>query len=98
MNDEITGLVHEDVDIKLFFENGFGISIVRHGYSFGNLLGEGLFEIAVLRGDKNDWDITYSTPITDDVVGYLNLTEVQHIVGRVVLLEQRVVVVERTFD
>jgi hypothetical protein len=94
MYDELTGLAHKRVDIKLFFENGFGVSIVRHSHSYGGA--DGLFEVAVLRGAEHNWDITYSTPITDDVVGYLSLKEVQHIVGRVVLLEQRVV--ERTFD
>ena len=49
------------------FDNGYGVSVVRHRYSYGN--GLNLFELAII--DKSG-EITYSTPITDDVLGYLN--------------------------
>ena len=59
-----------DVHTKLFFENGYGVSIVRHSGSYGNR--QGLFELAVLRGTAGDWDIAYDTPITGDVMGWLD--------------------------
>jgi hypothetical protein len=51
---------------RIMFENGFGASIVKHKYSYGGK--DGLYEIAIL---DNDGEITYTTPITDDVLGYL---------------------------
>ena len=53
------------------FDNGYGVSVVRHRYSYGN--GLNLFELAVI--DK-EGDIVYSTPITDDVLGYLSEDDV----------------------
>ncbi len=91
MHDELTGLAHKQVDLKLFFSNGFGVSIVRHSHSYGGA--DGMFEVAVLRGNENSWDIAYGTPITGDVMGWLSWSEVQQAVGRVALLK----VVERTF-
>jgi hypothetical protein len=53
------------------FDNGYGVSVVRHKFSYGN--GLNLFELAVI--DKSG-DIIYSTPITDDVLGYLSEDDV----------------------
>ena len=52
------------------FANGYGASVLRSSYSFGG--DRGLFELAVLK----DGDICYSTPITNDVIGYLTADEV----------------------
>lgn len=60
------------------FVNGFGASVVQGPYTHGG--SEGLFELAVLRmtGDgPEDWELTYETPITEDVLGYLSEDEVQ---------------------
>ena len=48
------------------FPNGYSASVVSHDMSYGGHAG--LFEIAVLYGD----DIAYDTPVTNDVVGYLD--------------------------
>ncbi len=56
---------------RITFDNGFGASVVKHDFSYGGK--DGLYELAVI--DKKG-DLTYSTPITDDVVGYLNEDEV----------------------
>jgi len=42
------------------FPNGYGISIARHGHARGGC------EVAVLHEDQ----LCYSTPVTDDVIGY----------------------------
>ena len=54
------------VAARMMFENGYGVSVVRHSFSYG---GEaGLYELAVL---DVDGEITYDTPVTDDVIGHL---------------------------
>jgi hypothetical protein len=53
------------------FENGYGASVVSHPMSYGGKMG--LYELAVL--DKNG-ELTYDTPITDDVIGYLTPEQV----------------------
>lgn len=59
-----------DMQHLYLFANGYGASVLRSSYSFGG--DRGLFELAVLK----DGDICYSTPITNDVIGYLTADEV----------------------
>lgn len=60
------------------FENGYGISVVRHRYSYGGP--SGLYEIAVLDSGGN---LTYNTPVTNDVIGYLTPKEVTEIMVKI---------------
>jgi hypothetical protein len=62
----------------LQFDNGYGASIVSHGGSYGG--NDGLFEIAVL--DKRG-HIAYDTPVTSDVIGYLDFADVAEIVNKI---------------
>ena len=64
-----------------FFPNGYGISVVRFPGSYG--AGEGLYEIAVLQGLEEDWEICYDTPITDDVMGYLTIEDVETVLTQI---------------
>ena len=71
-----------------FFENGYGISIIniknRNGafLSYTNTKTE--YEIAVLQKRENgSSSITYETPITDNVIGYLKIEEVYKIMEEV---------------
>ena len=56
------------------FPNGYGASIVKGEYTYGGP--KGLYELAVF--GKNG-EITYDTPITEDVFGYLSEEEVEKI-------------------
>ncbi len=54
------------VQARIQFDNRYGASVVKSSFSYGG--NQGLYELAVLFED----DITYNTPITDDVLGYLS--------------------------
>jgi hypothetical protein len=60
-----------------FYPNGYGASVIKSKYSYGGV--EGLWELAVLEGDHNEWAITYDTPITSDVLGHLTYSDVEKI-------------------
>ena len=65
---------YDGVQAKVFFNNGFGASVIKHGSSYGS--NEGLYELAVLSGDAENWGLCYTTPITDDVLGHLTEEDV----------------------
>lgn len=63
-----------------FFQNGYGVSVVRFTTDLGcGSYGaeEGFYELAVLLGGENNYELCYSTPITDDVIGWLSEKEVE---------------------
>jgi hypothetical protein len=77
---------------KLYrFDNDFGASVVRFTIgSFGGSYGvqSGLWELAVLKFhgptlEPEEWELTYDTPITDDVIGHLDDGEVEEVLGRI---------------
>ena len=51
--------------LRVYFENGYGCSVIRHQYSYGGA--QGLFEIAVLNSEGH---LVYDTPVMDDVTGW----------------------------
>lgn len=59
---------------KVFYDNGYGASIVQHSFSYGNE--HGLYELAVIQGNQVDWSICYDTHITDNVLGHLTEDDV----------------------
>lgn len=62
---------------RVSFANGYGASIVRGPYTYGGR--EGLYELAVISNDKID----YTTPITDDVEGWLTPERVMEILAQI---------------
>lgn len=60
------------------FTNGHGASIVKAPSTYGSR--DGLYELAVL--DK-DGHISYDTPITSDVLGYLSESDVSDVLLRI---------------
>ncbi len=63
------------------FDNGYGVSVIEDGYGYES----GLLELAVLHqtptNDKSH--LCYRTPITSDVIGWLDEDEVEAIIERI---------------
>lgn len=81
---------HEPVEIRELnggiqavfrFPNGFGASVVQSPMSYGGP--DGLWELAVLKWDGAESALTYSTDITDDVIGHLSPPEVEDLLSRI---------------
>jgi hypothetical protein len=69
------------------FPNGFGASVIFTPYSYGTE--KMLYELAVIRFLSNeDYHLTYDTPITDDVLGYLSTREVCELLRTIENLEE----------
>lgn len=77
-----------------FPHNNYGASVVQHTFSYGG--DRGLWELAVIQfddtgsEDPEDWHfkLTYKTPITDDVIGYLNEGEIEGILFQIEALAE----------
>jgi hypothetical protein len=76
--------IYGGIQHSAFFPNGYGVSIVQSTYSYGG--SSGLWEMAVLKGNEDEWDLTYDTPITSDVLGHLSESEVNEYVDQVIAL------------
>lgn len=72
---------------RLFFENGYGVSVVRSDFSYGGP--QGLFELAVLEGTEQNFKITYSTSVTGDVEGYLKESQVTELMNKIQSLPKK---------
>lgn len=59
------------------FSNGYGASVIRNHLSYGGP--EGFYELAVLKDGK----IIYDTPVTNDVVGWLNKNDVAELLKQI---------------
>ena len=59
------------------FDNGYEVSVVKSQYTYGG--DKGLYELAVFK----DGEITYDTPITDDVIGYLRPEDVTDVMAKI---------------
>ena len=60
------------------FDNGYEASVVRSEYTYGGK--DGLYELAVL---DSDGELTYDTPITTDVIGYLRDIDVTDVMEKI---------------
>lgn len=66
---------------KLFFPNGYGVSVIIGTFSYGG--DEGLYECAVLKGKEGNSELCYDTPITNDVIGYCDENKVTKIMKQI---------------
>jgi hypothetical protein len=76
--------LYDGIQYLAFFPNLYGVSIVKSEWSYGGK--NGLWELAVLEGGEDEWELTYNTPITGNVLGYLTEDEVNEIVDKVIAL------------
>lgn len=66
------------VQAKIQFANGFGASVVKTPHSYGGK--NGFYELAVFGQDGH---ITYDTPVTEDVKGWLTEDDVTAILAQI---------------
>lgn len=80
--------------LRMFFKNGWGVSVIRHQYSYGGR--EGLFEIGILNEEAN---IEYDNPVnTDGVIGWLTAQDVVAYMNVIASLEKREKEIEQGQD
>jgi hypothetical protein len=72
---------YSGIQAKHFFPNGYGVSVVKFPGSYG--AEAGLYEVAILKGLEEDWEICYDTPITDDVIGYQSVEDIDNLLSQV---------------
>lgn len=59
------------------FDNGYGISVVKGNMFYSN--GIDTYEVGILK----EGVLCYDTPITNDVIGYVNADEVSNIMKQI---------------
>ncbi len=79
----ISEIAPEGVFQRWSFRNGYGASVVSGRFSYGG--DEGLYELAVLWADEID----YTSPITDDVVGWLESDSVCNLLSQIASLPMK---------
>ena len=67
----------ESIHAVHFFPNGYGVSVVRFPGSYG--YEDGTYEVAVIKGTQENWDLCYDTELTDDIFGHCDETDVENI-------------------
>lgn len=69
---------HFDINEKIYFDNGYGASIVKGAGTFG--YEQDQYELALI-----NWygELQYDTPICDDVVGYLTESDVNKLIKKI---------------
>jgi hypothetical protein len=80
--DHPMGAEYGGIISRISFDNGYGASVVKSPMSYGGK--NGLYELAVL--DSNG-ELTYDTPVTNDVEGYLNEEDVTKLLEQIQKLE-----------
>jgi len=68
----------------VFFDNGFGASIITGELFYTR--SDAPYELAILQGTEDGWKLTYDTEITDDVMGYLTESGVNEVLKKIELL------------
>lgn len=75
----------DGVQARQFFPNGYGVSVVRFPGSYG--YEQDLYEVAVLQGSEDDYDLCYDSPVADDIMGHRDEQDVETIMNEVEALK-----------
>jgi len=71
----------------IFFPGGYGLSVVRFRYPgsriYSSYTDDNTFEVAILKGTKDQWEICYNTELTNDVLGYQTKEDINRIIKHV---------------
>lgn len=71
---------------KVFFQNGYGASVI-YGYGvYGT--DEAPYELAIIKGNDEDFEIIYDTPITDNVVSYQTAEQITELLEKIEALSE----------
>lgn len=74
--------IQEGVQYIFKFDNGFGASVIKRWSSYGHE--DDLWELGVITFDRYDeWELTYDTPITGDVIGYRTDEEIRNLLKEI---------------
>lgn len=76
----------ENMRAIMFFPNGYGVSVLFGDAFYSN--GIDTYELAVLFGDEKNPVIAYNTPITNDVLAFIDKEEVTKAMIEVQQLEK----------
>ena len=66
------------------FDNGYGASIIRNEYSYGDELAVTTYKNT--NSDINDFELCYNTPITRDVLGHLTPSDIEVLLIKIAAL------------
>jgi hypothetical protein len=72
---------YDGIQAIRFFPNGYGLSVVKHMYSYG--YDDGLYEAAVLKGVDGDYELCYDTPVADDIIGYQSEDQIELLLNQI---------------
>jgi len=73
----------------IFFPGGYGLSVVRfkHPYStrYSSYTDDKTWEVAIIKGTKEQWEICYDTILTpdNDVLGFQTKEDINKIISHV---------------
>ena len=75
----------------IFFPGGYGLSVVRFKvpgstYGYGSYCDGNTWEVAIIKGTPDDWEISYDTEITNDVLSYQTEEDINRIIKHVLRL------------
>lgn len=74
----------------IFFPGGYGLSVVRFRHPnasrYSSYTDDNSWEVAVIKGTKEQWEICYDTKITNDVLAYQTEDEINKIINHVMRL------------